>query len=65
MDENLFCGQCVYSNYERGRLDIPTEILIELTDFYGVSADCVLNRADENKSYYSFKGRPCRAALTV
>lgn len=65
MDETLFCSQYVYGNYEKVKLDIPTEILIELTDFYGVSADYVLNRTDENKSYYSFKGRPCRAALTV
>lgn len=28
--EILNCSQRVYSNYERGDLDIPTEILIKL-----------------------------------
>ena len=29
MGEILSCSQRVYSNYERGELDIPTEILIK------------------------------------
>ncbi len=50
-----FCAVCayillghshVYSNYERGELDIPTEILIQLADFYEVSVDYLLNRTD-------------------
>lgn len=43
----LSCSQRVYSNYERGDLDIPTEILIKLADFYGVSVDYILNRTDK------------------
>ncbi len=46
MGEILSCSQRVYSNYERGDLDIPTEILIKLADFHGVSVDYVLNRTD-------------------
>lgn len=46
MGEILSCGQRVYSNYERGDLDIPTEILIKLADFHGVSVDYILNRTD-------------------
>ena len=46
MGEILSCSQRVYSNYERGDLDIPTEILIKLADFHGVSLDYILNRTD-------------------
>ncbi|MBQ3231258.1 MAG: helix-turn-helix transcriptional regulator [Clostridia bacterium] len=47
MGEILSCSQRVYSNYERGELDIPTEILIKLADFHGVSTDYILNRTDK------------------
>jgi len=47
MGEILMCSQRVYSNYERGELDIPTEILIKLADFHGVSVDYILNRTDQ------------------
>jgi len=46
MGEILMCSQRVYSNYERGELDIPTEILIKLADFHDVSVDYILNRTD-------------------
>ena len=46
MGEILSCSQRVYSNYERGELDIPTEILIKLADFHHVSTDYILNRTD-------------------
>ena len=46
MGKILSCSQRVYSNYERGELDIPTEILIKLADFHGVSVDYILNRTD-------------------
>ena len=47
MGEILMCSQRVYSNYERGELDIPTEILIKLADFHDVSVDYILNRTDK------------------
>lgn len=43
----LFCSQRVYSNYERGDLDIPTEILIKLADLHDVSVDYILGRTDK------------------
>lgn len=46
MGKILSCSQRVYSNYERGELDIPTEILIKLADYYDVSVDYILNRTD-------------------
>lgn len=40
--ERLRCSQRVYSNYERGERDIPTAILIRLSEFYDVSVDYLL-----------------------
>ena len=42
----LSCSQRVYSNYERGEVDIPSPILIKLADLYDVSVDYLLNRTD-------------------
>lgn len=42
----LHCSQRIYSNYERGDVDIPTSILIQLADFHHVSVDYLLNRTD-------------------
>ena len=46
MGEILSCSQRVYSNYERGDIDIPTATLIKIADFHGVSVDYLLNRTD-------------------
>lgn len=40
--EYLNCSQQVYSNYELGQRDIPTYVLIKLSQFYGVSVDYLL-----------------------
>lgn len=42
LDDLLHCSQQVYSNYELGQRDIPTQTLISLADFYGVSVDYLL-----------------------
>lgn len=42
----LSCSQRVYSNYERGDIDIPTTILCGLADFHNVSVDYLLERTD-------------------
>lgn len=46
----LNCSQRVYSNYERGELDIPTEILVKLANFHDVSVDYILNRTDKKET---------------
>ena len=51
MGEILSCSQRVYSNYERGDIDIPTEVLVKLADFYGVSVDFLLDRNDNPKLF--------------
>lgn len=50
MGEILHCSQRVYSNYERGDIDIPTSVLIKLADFHGVSVDYLLERTDNPKT---------------
>ncbi len=46
MGKILSCSQRVYSNYERGEIDIPIYTLIKIADFYNVSVDYLLNRTD-------------------
>lgn len=43
----LNCSQQVYSNYELGQRDIPTDILIKLCRFHHVSADYILELSDD------------------
>ena len=45
----LACSQRVYSNYERGDIDIPTTTLSKIADFYQVSVDYLLERTDNPK----------------
>ncbi len=47
--QNLNCSQQVYSNYELGQRDIPTDILIKLSEFYDVSTDYILGLSDDPK----------------
>lgn len=49
MGKILSCSQRVYSNYERGDIDIPTEILIKLSKFHNVSVDYILGLTDNPK----------------
>ncbi|MBR1973028.1 MAG: helix-turn-helix transcriptional regulator [Oscillospiraceae bacterium] len=42
--EYLNCSQQVYSNYELGQRDIPTDVLIKLANFYNVSIDYLLGQ---------------------
>ena len=42
MAEILHCSQRVYSNYEKGESDIPTEILIALARYHHTSTDYIL-----------------------
>ena len=46
MAKNLNCSQQVYSNYELGQRDIPTDILIKLSRLYKVSIDYILELTD-------------------
>jgi len=45
----LNCSQQVYSNYELGQRDIPTDILIRLSLLYHVSVDYILGLTSNPK----------------
>ncbi len=47
--EYLHCSQQVYSNYELGQRDIPTEVLIQLAKLYDVSIDYILGQTKNPK----------------
>ena len=49
MAEILACSQRVYSTYECGDVDIPTELLIRLADHYQVSVDYLLGRTNKKE----------------
>lgn len=48
--EYLNCSQQVYSNYELGQRDVPSETLIRLSRFYNVSVDYILSLTDDPKT---------------
>ena len=49
MAKELNCSQQVYSNYELGQRDIPTDILIKLSAFHDVSVDYILGITNNPK----------------
>lgn len=49
--EMLSMKQPQYFRYEQGYRDIPTDILIALADYYGVSTDYILGRTDMPTPY--------------
>ena len=56
MAQVLQCSQRIYSNYERGDVDIPTEILIKLAEFHRTSVDYLLGLTDEAAPYPRRRG---------
>lgn len=51
MAELLHCSQRVYSNYECGDVDIPTNILITLAGYHETSVDYLLDLTNEKRPY--------------
>lgn len=49
--ELLNMSQTGYNQYEIGKNDIPTKILIELAKIYDTSIDYILGITDERKPY--------------
>ena len=47
----LGINQRVYSNYETGKREIPTHLLLLLADHYRTSTDYILGRTDVTKPY--------------
>ena len=51
MAKALNCSQQVYSNYELGQRDKPTDVLIKLSYFHKVSVDYILGITDNPKIF--------------
>ena len=51
MGEILNCSQRIYSNYECGDVDIPTQILIKLARIYNTSIDYLLDQTNCKSRY--------------
>lgn len=51
LGEILNMSQTGYNQYETGKNDIPTKILIKLAEFYNTSIDYLLGIADEKAPY--------------
>ena len=49
--EMLGIDQRVYSNYETGKREIPTRLLIKLADFYHTSTDYLLGRTNRTEPF--------------
>lgn len=49
--ELLHMSQTGYNQYEIGKNDIPTKVLIELAKFYETSTDYLLELTNEKKPY--------------
>lgn len=47
--EYLHVSQRTYSRYELGQHDIPTELLIEISNYHGVSVDYILGLTNNPK----------------
>ena len=47
----LQCTQVCYSQYELGKRDIPTDVLIRLAQCYHVSVDYLLGLTDVKDAY--------------
>ncbi len=47
----LQCTQVCYSQYELGKRDIPTDVLIKLARFYKTSTDYLLGLTNTKKPY--------------
>jgi len=47
----LGMSQTGYSKYETGENDIPTSVLIKLSNFYNTSIDYILGQTENSKRY--------------
>ncbi len=43
----LEIDQRIYSNYETGKREIPTRFVVQLAQYYGVSADYILGLTNQ------------------
>lgn len=49
--ERVFLKRQQYARYEQGQNALPTDILVQLAQIFGVSADYILGLTDERTPY--------------
>ncbi len=49
--EYLQCSQVCYSNYETGKREVPSDVLVRLAQFYRTSVDYLVGLTDEETPY--------------
>ena len=49
--EYLKCSQVCYSNYETGKREVPSDVLVRLAQFYRTSVDYLVGLTDEETPY--------------
>lgn len=49
--EYLNIKQSTYSDYESGKINVPIEALIKISDYYNVSLDYIVGKTDIKKPY--------------
>lgn len=66
----LHCSQQTYSDYECGRVDIPTDVLLSLAEYYDTTTDYILGRTNQrenpfydapqkNRHYFTIEQQNC------
>ncbi|MBR2675273.1 MAG: helix-turn-helix transcriptional regulator [Mogibacterium sp.] len=51
--DSIGCSAVAYSRYETGQREPSIDILIKLSDFYGVSVDYIIGRSDPSDATLS------------
>ena len=57
MAKMLNVAQTTYSDYENGKINMPTSILIKLAELYNTSIDYLLGMTDNPRPYERSKRR--------
>lgn len=50
--DRLFIAQRTYSRYETGERAVPLEVLVEISKFFDVSTDYLLELTDNRRRFY-------------
>ena len=55
ISKTLHCSQQIYSDYERGRIELPLSFLIELANIYDTTTDYILFRTNKKENPWTQK----------
>ena len=58
--KHLNLSQQAYSNYELGKRDVPTQVLLDLAMYHGTSTDYILRLTENPQPYRRTKNETSR-----